>query len=166
MLTDVKTQNLVSHSFPLVTLKGKVVLVVNTASKCGFTPQYQGLEALYREICAESPDKFTILGFPCNQFGEQEPGAGDEIEQFCVVNFGVTFPLLGKVNVRGEEAEPLFDWIRKNNHELLEDAEIKWNFEKTLISVDGEIVGRWRSQTTPGSLREVIRSEIAKTSRL
>jgi glutathione peroxidase len=152
--------------FPLETLKGKVVLIVNTASKCGFTPQYEGLEALYRKISAEYPERFTILGFPCNQFGEQEPGSEDEIQQFCVVNFGVTFPLLRKVNVRGEEevVEPLFDWIRKNNQGFLDDAEIQWNFEKTLISGSGEIVGRWRSQTTSESLMEVIRGEIGKTS--
>jgi glutathione peroxidase len=116
--------------------------------KCGFTPQYEGLEALYRELSAEYPERFTILGFPCNQFGEQEPGSEDEIQQFCVLNFGVTFPLLRKVNVRGEEeeVEPLFNWIRKNNQGLLEDAEIQWNFEKTLISGTGEIVGRWRGE--------------------
>ncbi|KAL3428813.1 thioredoxin-like protein [Aspergillus tetrazonus] len=136
--------------FPLETLKGKVVLIVNTALKCGFTPQYEGLEALYRELSAEYPERFTILGFPCNQFGEQEPGSEDEIQQFCVLNFGVTFPCSEK--------------LMKNNQGLLEDAEIQWNFEKTLISGTGEIVGRWRSQTTPESLKEVIRGEVFKTS--
>lgn len=140
--------------------KGKVVLVVNTASKCGFTPQFAGLEKLYKSIEEKHPGKFTILGFPCNQFGNQDPGSNDEIQSFCQVNYGVTFPVLGKVDVNGSKAEPLFEWIKAEKPGLLGVKRVLWNFEKALINGKGEVVGRWRSITKPESLESTILKEI------
>ena len=126
--------------------KGKVLLVVNTASKCGFTPQYDGLEALYQQF----KDKdFEVLGFPCNQFGGQEPGNADEIAQFCKVNFGVTFPLMAKVDVNGPDASPLYDWMKSKKTGLMGSKSIKWNFTKFLIDRDGNVVKRYAPQDTP-----------------
>ena len=133
--------------------QGKVLLVVNTASKCGFTPQYDGLEALYQQF----KDKdFEVLGFPCNQFGAQEPGSADEIAEFCKVNFGVTFPLMQKINVNGPEASPLYDWMKKEAKGLMGSTSIKWNFTKFLINRDGEVVKRYGPQDTPASIAKDI----------
>ncbi|KAI5288337.1 glutathione peroxidase gpx1 [Ascosphaera acerosa] len=150
------------QAYPLRALKGKVVLVVNTASKCGFTPQYQGLETLYKDIAAAHPDRFTVLGFPCNQFGSQEPGSNDDIQNFCQVNYGVTFPVLGKVDVNGDNAEPLFTWLKGRLPGVLGLKRIKWNFEKFLVSGEGEAVQRWSSITKPESLKEAVLAEIKK----
>jgi peroxiredoxin len=144
----------------LTNYKGKVVLVVNTASKCGFTPQFAGLEKLYKSIEEKRPGKFTILGFPCNQFGNQDPGSNDEIQSFCQVNYGVTFPVLGKIDVNGSNAEPLFEWIKSEKPGLLGVKRVLWNFEKALINGKGEVVGRWRSITKPESLEGAILKEI------
>lgn len=135
--------------------KGKVLLVVNTASKCGFTPQYEGLEALYKKFGEQD---FEVLGFPCNQFGAQEPGNAEEIEQFCSVNFGVTFPLLKKVDVNGDDASPLFDWMKSEAPGLMGSKAIKWNFTKFLIDREGNVVRRYAPQDTP----ERIEKDIAK----
>ncbi|MEP0190849.1 MAG: glutathione peroxidase [Erythrobacter sp.] len=129
--------------------KGKVLLVVNTASKCGFTPQYDGLEALYQQF---KDKEFEVLGFPCNQFGGQEPGDADEIAEFCKVNFGVTFPLMEKVDVNGSEASPLFDWMKKEAPGALGTKSIKWNFTKFLINREGEVVKRYGSGDTPAKI--------------
>jgi glutathione peroxidase-family protein len=138
---------------PLSKYNGKVVLVVNTASKCGFTPQYAGLEKLYKSITAEHPDQFVILGFPCNQFGNQEPGSNDEIQQFCQVNYGVTFPVLGKVDVNGPKADPVFVWLKKETPRLFGMMDrIVWNFEKFLVGKDGKVIARWSSMTKPETL--------------
>lgn len=129
--------------------KGKVLLVVNTASKCGFTPQYDGLEALYQQF----KDKdFEVLGFPCNQFGGQEPGNADEIAQFCKVNFGVTFPLMAKIDVNGPEASPLFDWMKSEKAGLMGSKSIKWNFTKFLIDREGNVVKRYAPQDAPKAI--------------
>lgn len=157
ILTD-KTEK--GKPYPLTPYKGKVVLVVNTASKCGFTPQFAGLEKLYKSIDEKHPGKFTILGFPCNQFGNQDPGSNDEIQSFCQVNYGVTFPVLGKVDVNGSKAEPLFEWIKAEKPGLLGVKRVLWNFEKALINGKGEVVGRWRSITKPESLESTILKEI------
>ncbi|TRD12489.1 glutathione peroxidase [Erythrobacter insulae] len=126
--------------------KGKVLLVVNTASKCGFTPQYDGLEQLFQDF----KDKdFEVLGFPCNQFGAQEPGNADEIAEFCKVNFGVTFPLMEKVDVNGPNASPLFDWMKSEKKGLMGSTSIKWNFTKFLIDREGNVVKRYGPQDTP-----------------
>lgn len=130
----------------LATKKGTVLLVVNTASKCGFTPQYDGLEKLYQRF----KDKdFEVLGFPCNQFGAQEPGSADEIAEFCKVNFGVTFPLMEKVEVNGPGASPLFDWMKSEKKGLMGSTSIKWNFTKFLIDREGNVVKRYGPQDTP-----------------
>jgi glutathione peroxidase len=132
---------------------GTVLLVVNTASKCGFTPQYDGLEKLYQQFADKG---FEVLGFPCNQFGAQEPGNADEIAEFCKVNFGVTFPLMAKVDVNGDAASPLFDWMKKEAKGLMGSTSIKWNFTKFLIDRDGNVVKRYGPQDTPASIAKDI----------
>jgi len=134
---------------------GKVLLVVNTASKCGFTPQYDGLEKLYQQF---KDQDFEVLGFPCNQFGAQEPGNADEIAEFCKVNFGVTFPLMAKVDVNGDNASPLFDWMKKEAKGLMGSTSIKWNFTKFLIDRKGNVVKRYAPTDKP----EAIAKDIAK----
>ncbi|MCZ8136512.1 MAG: glutathione peroxidase [Porphyrobacter sp.] len=132
---------------------GKVLLVVNTASKCGFTPQYDGLEKIYQQF----KDKdFEVLGFPCNQFGAQEPGSADEIAEFCKINFGVTFPLMAKVDVNGDNASPLFDWMKKEAKGLMGSTSIKWNFTKFLIDREGNVVKRYAPTDKPESIAKDI----------
>ena len=132
---------------------GKVVLVVTTASKCGFTPQYKGLEALWQ---AYKDRGLVILGFPCNQFGQQEPGDNAAISQFCELNFGVTFPLFKKVEVNGSNAHPLFVQLKKRAPGLLGSQGIKWNFTKFLIDRDGQSVKRYAPATKPEALKTAI----------
>ena len=137
----------------LATKKGTVLLVVNTASKCVFTPQYDGLEKLYQDF----KDKdFEVLGFPCNQFGAQEPGNADEIAEFCKVNFGVTFPLMAKIDVNGPDASPLFDWMKKEQKGIMGTSAIKWNFTKFLIDREGNVVKRYGSNDTPARIAKDI----------
>jgi len=128
---------------------GKVVLVVNTASKCGFTPQYAGFEALWR---AYRDRGFAVIAFPCNQFGGQEPGTADEISQFCQLHFGVSFPLMGKVEVNGPGATPLFRWLKAEAPGLLGSTGVKWNFTKFLIGRDGRVVRRYAPTDKPEAL--------------
>ncbi|MBB3357769.1 MULTISPECIES: glutathione peroxidase [unclassified Novosphingobium] len=128
---------------------GKVVLVVNTASKCGFTPQYEGLETLWRH---HRDAGFEILAFPCNQFGAQEPGSADEIASFCQVNFGLSFPLMAKVDVNGDKAEPLFDWLKAQAPGVLGTKAIKWNFTKFLIDRNGHVVRRYAPTDKPEAI--------------
>jgi len=130
--------------------RNKVMLVVNTASQCGFTPQYKGLEALYEKLHGQG---LEILGFPCNQFGAQEPGDEKEIAQFCELNYGVTFPLFAKVDVNGPAAHPLFDWLTDEARGLLGSKAIKWNLTKFLIDRDGRVVERFAPTTTPAAIR-------------
>lgn len=132
---------------------GKVLLVVNTASKCGFTPQYDGLETLHRKFGAQG---FEVLAFPCNQFGGQEPGNAEEIEQFCKINFGLTFPLMQKVDVNGDNASPLFDWMKGEAPGLMGSKAIKWNFTKFLINREGKVVRRYAPQDTPAKIEKDI----------
>jgi glutathione peroxidase len=130
--------------------KGKVLLIVNTASKCGFTPQYKELQELYDEY----KDKgFEVLGFPCNQFGNQEPGSESEIESFCQLNYGVTFPMFAKVNVNGENAHPLFVYLTEKATGILGTKAIKWNFTKFLVDQNGNVVSRFAPQTKPSELK-------------
>jgi glutathione peroxidase len=128
---------------------GKVLLIVNTASKCGFTPQYDGLEALWRKYRDRG---FEVVAFPCNQFGGQEPGTNDEIAQFCSVNFGVSFPLMAKVDVNGPATAPLYDWLKSEAPGLLGTKKIKWNFTKFLIGRDGKVVRRYAPTAKPEKL--------------
>ena len=129
--------------------KGKALLIVNTASKCGFTPQYKGLEALYEKLHGKG---LEILGFPCNQFGAQEPGSEKEIETFCEVNYGVTFPLFAKVDVNGDDAAPLYQYLKKAKPGLLGSEAIKWNFTKFLVDRKGNVVERYAPNAEPASL--------------
>jgi glutathione peroxidase len=137
----------------LAPLRSSVALVVNVASRCGYTPQYTGLERLYRELKGQ---RFTIIGFPCNQFGAQEPGTEADIMKFCTTTYNVTFPLSAKIDVKGPQCHPLFAWLTSeaNGH----GGEIQWNFEKFLISRSGAVVGRYPSGTKPednGLLQEI-----------
>ncbi|HVW75677.1 MAG TPA: glutathione peroxidase [Rhizomicrobium sp.] len=134
--------------------RGRVLLIVNTASACGFTPQYAGLEALYRKL---EPEGLTILGFPCNQFGGQEPGSDVEIGAFCQKNYGVTFPMFSKVEVKGPHAHPLFQYLTQAKKGFLGTEAIKWNFTKFLIDRNGEPVARYAPQTRPEELEAPIR---------
>ena len=136
--------------------------MVNTASKCGFTPQFAGLEALHKKITTKYPDQFVLLGFPCNQFNSQDPGSNDQIQEFCQLNYGVTFPVLGKTDVNGDKAEPVYEWMKGEKSGLLGLKRIKWNFEKFLIGRDGKVVQRWGSITKPESLESDIVKEIEK----
>ena len=129
--------------------KGKVVLIVNTASKCGYTPQYQGLEALYEKYKGKG---LEVLGFPCNQFGAQEPGGADEIASFCELNYGVKFPLFGKVDVNGDKAAPVYQYLKAAKPGLLGIEAIKWNFTKFLIGRDGAVLARYAPKDTPESI--------------
>jgi glutathione peroxidase len=125
--------------------RGQVLLIVNTASKCGFTPQFAGLEALYQQF---KDQDFTILGFPCNQFGRQDPGSNEEIQEFCQLNYGVSFPMFGKIDVNGGDADPLFKHLKDEAPGML-GGRIKWNFTKFLVNRDGEVVKRYAPTTKP-----------------
>ena len=129
--------------------RGKLLLIVNTASKCGFTPQYKGLEALYQKYKGKG---LEILGFPCNKFGAQEPGTAEEIESFCEINFGVTFPLFAKVDVNGKNAAPLYQHLKAAKPGLLGSEAIKWNFTKFLVDAEGKVVERYAPNTEPASI--------------
>lgn len=135
---------------------------MNTASKCGFTPQFEGLEKLNKAVTAKHPNEFLILGFPCNQFGNQDPGSDDTIQEFCQVNYGVSFPIMKKTDVNGDNAEPVFEWMKKEMPGLLGLKRIKWNFEKFLIGKDGQVKGRWASMTKPEALEGPILEELKK----
>ncbi len=134
--------------------KGKVLLIVNTASKCGFTPQYAGLQELYDKLHGEG---LEILGFPCNQFGAQEPGSAEDISGFCQLNYGVTFPMFDKVEVNGDGAHPLFKHLKAEAPGLLGSQGIKWNFTKFLVNREGKVVARFAPTATPASLEAEIR---------
>ncbi|KAH6626310.1 thioredoxin-like protein [Chaetomium sp. MPI-SDFR-AT-0129] len=159
---DFKVLDKTEKELPLSQFENKVVLVVNTASKCGFTPQYAGLEKLWKSVSEKHPDDFAILGFPCNQFGGQEPGSNEEIQGFCQLNYGVTFPILAKIDVNGGNASPLYEWLKSEKPGLLGLKRIKWNFEKFLIGKDGQVKERWASTTKPESLEQTILQELAK----
>jgi glutathione peroxidase len=132
---------------------GKVLLVVNTASKCGFTPQYAGLEELWRKYRDRG---FEVIAFPCNQFGGQEPGEADEIAEFCDVNFGVSFPLMAKIDVNGPRAAPLYEWLKQEAPGIMGSKRIKWNFTKFLIGRDGQVVRRYAPTEKPEALEKDI----------
>ncbi len=136
--------------------KGKVLLIVNVASQCGFTPQYKGLEELQREF----GDKFAVLGFPCNQFGKQEPGDENEIKNFCSLNYNVTFPLFSKIDVNGSATHPLYEFLKEEKKGLLGTEAIKWNFTKFLIDKNGNVVKRYAPTDSPESLKNEIQKVI------
>ena len=173
---DFKTKSNKGAEVDLAQYKGQVVMIVNTASKCGFTPQYDGLEALYQKYKDQG---FVILGFPCDQFAGQEPGSNDEIAEFCRLNHGVTFPLMAKTDVNGAKAEPVFEFLKtqapteeysgfkaKAAHKMLKaisksvekDSDILWNFTKFLVSKDGLTVKRYAPTTTPEDIEKDLKS--------
>ncbi len=152
-IADFKAELPNGTEIDLAEKKGKVLLVVNTASKCGFTPQYDGLEKVYQKYADQG---FEVIGFPCNQFGGQEPGTAEEIEQFCKVNFGVTFPLMKKVEVNGPGASPLFDWMKQEAPGLMGSKAIKWNFTKFLIDREGNVVKRFAPADRPEAIAKHI----------
>ena len=131
----------------------QVLIIVNTASKCGFTPQFAGLEELYQEYKDQG---LTVIGFPCNQFGNQDPGSDEEIAEFCQVNYGVTFPMMAKIDVKGDDADPLFTWLTAQAPGFLGMKAIKWNFTKFVIGRDGEVLERFSPQDDPAKMREAI----------
>ncbi|CDK24315.1 unnamed protein product [Kuraishia capsulata CBS 1993] len=140
--------------FDFKQLEGKVVLIVNVASKCGFTPQYKELEELYEKY---KDQDFVVLGFPCNQFGHQEPGTQDQIVEFCRLNFGVSFPLMKKVDVNGADADPVYVYLKDQKSGLLGFKGIKWNFEKFLIDKKGNVVNRYSSVTSPSKIEGAVK---------
>ena len=154
-LYDISVDDINGKPVKLSKYKGKVLLIVNTASECGFTPQYKGLEALYEKFHAKG---LEVLGFPCNQFGAQEPGDEKAIEQFCEVNYGVTFPMFAKVDVNGDEASPLFKHLKSAKKGILGSETIKWNFTKFLVDRDGNVVERYAPKTEPKELEKDVRT--------
>ncbi len=150
---DFTAETLNGQPAPLSEWRDKVILIVNTASKCGFTPQYAGLEAVYRKYKDRG---FVVLGFPCNQFGAQEPGDAAEIGNFCSLTYDVDFPMMAKVDVNGPAAHPLYAHLRKSKRGLFGTEGIKWNFTKFLVDRKGEVVGRYPPNATPASLERAI----------
>ncbi len=148
-LYDISVDDIHGKPVKLSRYQGKVLLIVNTASQCGFTPQYKGLEALYEKLHGKG---LEILGFPCNQFGAQEPGTEKEIAQFCELNYGVTFPMFAKVDVNGEKASPLYKHLKSAKKGVLGSEAIKWNFTKFLVDREGRVVERYAPQTEPKDL--------------
>jgi glutathione peroxidase len=157
-LTDFSATTLTGEERDLSAYAGQVVLVVNTASQCGFTPQYEGLEKLYQQF---GENGFVVLGFPSNQFGGQEPGSDDEIGSFCQKNYGVSFPMFSKVDVNGPQAHPLYQWLREEKSGMLGDK-IKWNFTKFLVGKDGQVVKRYGSTTKPEKIASDVERELAR----
>jgi len=146
---DLKPLDKNGKPFDFKQLDGKVTLVVNVASQCGYTPQYEGLEALYKKYKDRG---FMVVGFPSNQFANQEPGSNEEIQQFCQLNFGVTFPVLSKIEVNGDNADPVYKYLKKNKTGLLGISRIKWNFEKFLVDKKGTVAYRYATLTKPQEL--------------
>jgi len=145
---DFTVKSINGKEYPLSQLKGKKVLVVNVASKCGLTPQYEELQKIYETYGGE---KFTIIGFPANNFKEQEPGTNEEIVQFCSLNYGVTFPLMEKISVVGDDIAPVYKWLTQKSENGKQDAEVTWNFQKFLIDEDGNWAGVFEPKTKPMS---------------
>jgi glutathione peroxidase len=156
---DFKATSLQGKEVEMEEYKGKVVMVVNTASKCGFTPQYEGLENLYRKYRDQG---LVILGFPCNQFGNQEPGNEKEIAEGCLINYGVSFPMFSKVDVNGAEAHPLFTYLKEKNKGFLGSTKIKWNFTKFLVDKEGNPYKRYPTVVKPENMEEDIKKLLKK----
>jgi len=152
---DFSAKTITGQEKPMREFSNSVVLVVNTASKCGFTPQYEGLEQLYKKY---APQGLTILGFPCNQFGAQESGDHAQISQFCTINYGVTFPLFAKIDVNGPKAHPLFQYLKSAKKGIFGSASIKWNFTKFLIDREGQVKSRFAPIVKPMDLCKDINS--------
>ena len=158
-LHDFTADTLEGQPRSLADFRGQVVLVVNVASKCGFTPQYTGLEALWKEY---GPKGLAVVGFPCNQFGAQEPGSAEDIRQFCSLTYPVSFPLFAKVEVNGPNAHPVYDFLKAGAPGVLGTEAVKWNFTKFLVAKDGRVVGRYAPTTTPAALKADIDKLLAE----
>lgn len=143
---DFTVKDISGKDYSLSQLKGKKVLVVNTASKCGFTPQYEGLEDLYKKY---GGDDFVIIGFPANNFAHQEPGTNEEIATFCKKNYGVTFPMMSKISVKGDDQAPLYKWLTSKSENGVEDSKVTWNFQKYMIDEQGQLVGHFAPSVKP-----------------
>ncbi|HZY17349.1 MAG TPA: glutathione peroxidase [Ramlibacter sp.] len=157
-LSDFDAVGIDGRPVPLKQYQGQVVLVVNTASACGFTPQFAGLQALHERY---APQGLVVLGFPCNQFGRQDPGSNDEIAQFCERNYGVGFPMMSKVDVNGAAADPIFKWLTRAAPGLLGTTAVKWNFTKFLVGKDGRVLRRYAPQEAPAALSKDIEAALA-----
>ena len=155
---DLKT--IENQTQPLSQYQGQVLLVVNVASRCGFTNQYKGLQALYEQYKEQG---FSVLGFPCNQFGSQEPGDEASIKTFCETSYAVTFPMFAKVDVNGNEADPFFKWLKSSKPGILGTEGIKWNFTKFLVSREGEVLKRFGSNDSPASIANDIESALSQS---
>ena len=145
-LHDFTVITLEGEDFDMAQLKGKKVLIVNTASKCGNTPQYEGLQELYEKYGSED---FVIIGFPANNFLRQEPGSNEDIREFCTINYGVTFPMMAKISVKGKDMHPLYGWLTKKELSGYKDSSVKWNFQKYLVDEEGKLVGMLSPKTKP-----------------
>jgi glutathione peroxidase len=157
-IDEFEARQIDGSTLALSTFKGKVLLIVNTASQCGFTPQFAGLQELHQQY---GPKGLVVLGFPCNQFGSQDPGNDNEIATFCSVNYGVSFPMMSKVEVNGAQAVPLYRWLRAQAPGLLGSTAIKWNFTKFLIGKDGAVIKRYAPLDTPKHLAKDIEAALA-----
>ncbi len=155
---DFQATGIDGKTVPLKQFEGKPMLIVNTASACGFTPQFAGLQELHRKY---GPRGLVVLGFPCNQFGSQDPGSNDEIAQFCQRNYGVDFPMMSRIEVNGSGADPLYRWLTSEAPGLLGIKAIKWNFTKFLVGKDGQVVKRYSPQEAPSALAKDIEAAIA-----
>ncbi len=155
---DFEARTIDGKTVPLDQFKGKALLIVNTASACGYTPQFGGLEQLHKTYGDKG---LVVLGFPCNQFGGQDPGSNDEISQFCQLNYGVSFPMMAKVDVNGVDADPLFQFLTKQAPGLLGTTGIKWNFTKFLVGKDGEVIKRFAPADAPADLAKDIEKALA-----
>jgi glutathione peroxidase len=160
-LYDIAIETLDGRPGTMADYRGKVLLIVNVASACGFTPQYEGLEALYRR---HRPEGLEVLGFPCNQFGRQEPGGADEIRSFCSGTYHVTFPLFAKIEVNGANAHPLYALLKARRPGVLGSEPIKWNFTKFLVGRDGAVLDRYAPMTTPGAMESAIQAVLKQPS--
>jgi glutathione peroxidase len=154
---DFTAQTLAGEPAPLADYRGRVLLIVNTASKCGFTPQYAGLEALWEKYKDRG---LTVLGFPCNQFGAQEPGDAAQIASFCSLTYDVSFPMMAKIDVNGPAAHPLYAWLKGAKKGLLGSESVKWNFTKFLIDRQGQVIGRFGPTTEPKALEGAIEAAL------
>lgn len=159
-LYDIPVRTIDGTDETLAAYRGKVLLIVNTASDCGFTPQYAGLEALHREL---GPKGLAVLGFPCNQFGAQEPGNEADIKTFCAASYDVTFPMFAKIDVNGEHAHPLYRLLKEERPGVLGTEAIKWNFTKFLVGRDGTVLKRYGSTDTPESMRADVEQALSAT---
>ena len=155
---DFEAKSISGKDVPLSDFKGQVLLIVNTASKCGFTPQFGGLENLHKTYASQG---LAVLGFPCNQFGSQDPGADGEIAEFCQVNYGVSFPMMGKVDVNGPDALPLYKWLSAEAPGLLGSTSIKWNFTKFLVGKDGQVIKRYAPTDKPADMTKDVEEALA-----